>query len=91
MITAWFTYSHVSVLVNNMYGKPLMNSVLDGTITKAMIGKMHGMKYVCKNICLSILKVNVMVVFLKKIEKITGWGDSKNMHHMDLTMKAMSD
>ena len=31
-----------------------MSSDLDGTITKAMIGKMHGMKHVRKNICLSM-------------------------------------
>ena len=37
---------------------------MDGTITKAMIGIMHRMKHVCKNICLSILKVKVVVVFL---------------------------
>ena len=36
-----------------------MNSKLDGTITKVMIGKMHGMKHACKNICLRILKVKV--------------------------------
>ena len=42
-----------------------MNSDLDGTITKAMIGKMHGMKHVHKNICLSILKAKVIVVFLE--------------------------
>ena len=42
-----------------------MNSDLDGTITKAMIGKMHGMKHVCENIPLIILKVKVIVVFLE--------------------------
>ena len=44
-----------------------MNSDLHGTITKGMIGKMHGMKHVCKKICLSILKAKVIVVFLKNI------------------------
>ena len=43
-----------------MSGKPLMNSDLDGTI-----GKMHGMKHVCKNICLNILKARIIVVFLE--------------------------
>ena len=42
-----------------------MNSDLDETITKAMIGKMHGMKHVHKNICLSILKGKVIVVSLE--------------------------
>ena len=32
-----------------------MNSVLDKTITKAKVGKMHGIKHVCKN-TLRILK-----------------------------------
>ena len=40
-----------------------MNSNLDGTITKAMIGKIHGMKHVWKNTCLNILKAKVIVVF----------------------------
>ena len=41
-----------------------MNSDLDGTMTKAMIGKKHGMKRVRKkNIFLSILKAKVTVVF----------------------------
>ena len=83
-----------------------MNSVLDGTITKAMTGKMHGMKHVCKNDCLSILKVKFRVVFLERFswhlqtkqivkilerEKITGYGHSKPIHHFDLTMKTVSD
>ena len=55
MITVGFILSHVSVVVGNMSGKPLMNSVYDGTITKAMTAKMPEMKHVCKNICLSIL------------------------------------
>ena len=42
-----------------------MNSNLDGTITKAMIGKIHGMKHVCKNICLNTLKARIIVVFLE--------------------------
>ena len=42
-----------------------MNSDLDGTITKAVIGKIHGMKPVYKNICLSMLKAKVIVVFLE--------------------------
>ena len=46
-------------------GEPQINTNLDETSTKAMIAKMHGMKHVCKSICLSILKANVMVVFLE--------------------------
>ena len=42
-----------------------MNSDIDGTITKVMIGKMHGMKHAHKNICLSILKAKVIVAFLE--------------------------
>ena len=38
---------------------------LDRTITKTMIGKIHGMKHARKNICLSILKAKVIVVFLE--------------------------
>ena len=38
---------------------------LNGTITKAMIGKMHGMNHARKNICFSILKVKLIVVFLE--------------------------
>ena len=41
----------LSAMVNNMQWKPLINSVLDETITKAMIVKMQGMKYLSKNIC----------------------------------------
>ena len=59
MITVLIILPHVSVVVNIMWGKPMMNSDLNGTISKAMIRKMHGMKHVCKNICLSILKVKV--------------------------------
>ena len=53
-------------VVNNMQRKPLMNAVLDGTITKPMIGKMYIIKHVRKVVCLSILKVKVVVVFLEK-------------------------
>ena len=42
-----------------------MNSDLDETITKVTIGEIHGMKDVRKNICLSVLKANVIVVFLE--------------------------
>ena len=42
-----------------------MNFNLEGTITKAMIGEIHGMKHVRKNICLSILRVKVIMVFLE--------------------------
>ena len=44
-----------------------MNSDLDGTITKAMAWKMHGMKLVWKNIYLSILKAKVIVAFLGNV------------------------
>ena len=54
-----------------------MNSVLDRTITKAIIEKMHGMKHVCKNICLSILKTKVIVV-------IVGYGNV-SITHIDKT------
>ena len=43
-----------------------MNSDLDGA-AKAMIGKMHGMKHVRKNICLSILKNKSHSGFLKNV------------------------
>ena len=43
-----------------------MTSDLDGTITKAMIEEMHGMKHVCKK-CLSILKARVISVFLGNV------------------------
>ena len=43
-----------------------MNFVLDARKKrKEITGKMHEIKHVCKNICLSIFKVNVIVVFLK--------------------------
>ena len=42
-----------------------MNYDLDGKTTKTMIGKIHGMKHVYKNICLSILKTKIIVVFLE--------------------------
>ena len=45
-----------------MCEKPLMNSVLDRTVTKEMIGKMDGMTHACKSICLNILKVKVILV-----------------------------
>ena len=57
--------SNARVVVGNVYGKPLVNSISNGTIAKAMIRKLHGMKHVCNNVCLSILKVNVTVVFLE--------------------------
>ena len=52
-------------VVSNMKGKQLMSSVLDRTITKATIEKMHGMKHIYKNIYFSILKMKVIVVFLE--------------------------
>ena len=60
MIAVWVFFSYVSAMVNNMQWKPLINSVLDETITKAMIVKMQGIKYVSKNICLCILKLKVI-------------------------------
>ena len=42
-----------------------MNADLDGILTKTMIGEMHGMMYVCENICLSVLKAKVIVIFLE--------------------------
>ena len=48
MATVLFIFSHVSVVVSNIEGKSLRNSDLDGTVTKAVIGKMHGMKHVCR-------------------------------------------
>ena len=38
-----------------------MNSVEDETTTKSMIGKIYGLKHICKNIILSILKMKVIV------------------------------
>ena len=46
-----------------------MNSVLDGTVTKVMIGKMQGIKYAYKNIRLNILKVKVRVVFSEMLPR----------------------
>ena len=43
-------------------GKPLINSDLHGTITKTIMGKMHGKKHACKKICFSNLKAKVIVV-----------------------------
>ena len=60
MIAVWVFFSYVSAMVNNMQWKPLINSVLDETITKAMIVKMQGIKYVSKNICLCILKLKII-------------------------------
>ena len=44
-----------------------MNSVLNGATPKIMAGKMHEMKHASKDICLSILKMKVIVVFLEML------------------------
>ena len=54
-----------------------MNSDLDGTITKLVVGKMHGIKHVCKSICLSIFKKKgygsfLGNVFIALIDKTDG-------------------
>ena len=57
------------LLTCKCYGKQYVGEItdefrdLDGVITQAMIGKLHGIKHACKNICLSILKAKVIVVF----------------------------
>ena len=53
------------LLICKCYGKQYAvettdYSVLDETITKAMIVKMQGIKYVSKNICLCILKLKII-------------------------------
>lgn len=82
-----------------------MNSIIDGSIGKAVIRKLHGMKYVCENICLNIVTIkitvplkNVSITLLDRAdgrnsnrEKITGLGHPRPIYHLDLALKTASD